>query len=431
MKVPKPMFDRKMLLLTIFFGVIFVFALIPSFTQAADTTKPLISVSHAPPSPDTSDVITVTGFGTDEFGGSGMAEVKVRVDLNKNGFFLDPGEFKTCTSAGGGVLLCTHSVGPLAAGTYRYDATAKDVAGNFAFTSVKTFTVAVAPVGPTADFTGSPTTIVAGSSVTFTNTSTAGSTLIQNDSWTFGDGGTSLLQNPTHTYINPGTYTVTLTVTDFGGLTDTKTRTNYITVTGAPVGPTADFTGSPTTIVAGSSVTFTNNSTQGSTLIQNDSWTFGDGGTSLLQNPTHTYINPGTYTVTLTVTDFGGLTDTKTRTNYITVTGAAGGALTVTFAMDVGGSFCGSSGGSCTGAPPLAIDFNSTASGGVAPYTYSWVWGDGGAPPGNVADPSHTYAAGSYTVALAVTDSAGTVASAIAAVWWSIHCKLHNPHHSK
>ncbi len=107
--------------------------------------------------------------------------------------------------------------------------------------------------------------------------------------WDFGDGGTSSLQNPTHTYAAGGTYTVCLTTTDSCGSDSTC---QSVTVCDLPV---AAFT---STAVLGL-VDFTDASTGGTSWA----WTFGDGGTSTLQNPSHTYTANGTYLVCLTVTD--------------------------------------------------------------------------------------------------------------------------------
>jgi len=84
---------------------------------------------------------------------------------------------------------------------------------------------------PGASFSGSPTTGTAPLTVAFTESSSGE---ITGWSWGFGDGGTSSQQSPTYTYDDPGTYTVTLEVTGPGG-SDTLTRTNYITVTAAPI----------------------------------------------------------------------------------------------------------------------------------------------------------------------------------------------------
>ncbi|MCK4413304.1 MAG: S8 family serine peptidase [Candidatus Eisenbacteria sp.] len=82
-----------------------------------------------------------------------------------------------------------------------------------------------------------------------------------------------------------------------------------------PQPPVADFVGSPTSSYVPLTVEFTDQSSYGPTSW---SWTFGDGGTSSAQNPTHTYTQIGTYTVSLTATnDYGS--DTETKTDYITV----------------------------------------------------------------------------------------------------------------
>jgi PKD repeat protein len=167
-----------------------------------------------------------------------------------------------------------------------------------------------APAAPVANFTGTPTSGSAPLTVNFTNSSTGS---ITSYAWDFGDTGTSTLVSPSHVYSSAGTYTVSLTVTGPGG-SDTLTRTNYVTVS-APAAPVANFTGTPTSGNAPLTVNFTDLST-GS--ITGWSWNFGDASGSTLQNPSHVYSTPGTYTVALTVTGPGG-GNTLTRTNYITV----------------------------------------------------------------------------------------------------------------
>lgn len=166
---------------------------------------------------------------------------------------------------------------------------------------------------PVAAFTGSPTSGDYPLTVNFVDQSSNTPT---SWSWDFGDGvGTSTQQNPSYTYNAAGTYTVSLTAYNAYG-SDIETKVDYITVT-APPPPTADFTGSPASGEAPLAVNFTDQSI-GSPVTW--SWDFGDGvGTSAQQNPSYTYDNIGTYTVSLTVTnDFGS--DTETKVNYITVT---------------------------------------------------------------------------------------------------------------
>jgi PKD repeat protein len=164
---------------------------------------------------------------------------------------------------------------------------------------------------PTADFIGTPVSGAAPLEVTFTDLSLNAPTAW---TWTFGDGGSSNTQNPTHTYASPGTYTVSLTATNAAGF-DTLTRSAYIVVSGTTA---ADFSATPTSGFAPLAVAFTDLSSGGPTSW---SWSFGDGGTSTVRNPSHTYSSAGTYTVTLTVNGPGG-PSTQTKTGYIVV-GAA------------------------------------------------------------------------------------------------------------
>nr|WP_245859958.1 PKD domain-containing protein [Methanosarcina spelaei] len=144
--------------------------------------------------------------------------------------------------------------------------------------------------------------------VSFTDKSTGTPTKWK---WTFGDGTTSVQQNPIHKYSKAGKYTVTITVTNAAG-SNTVTKTGYIQVTAKPV---AAFSASPTSGKAPLNVKFTDKSTGTPTKWQ---WNFGDGTTSTKQNITHKYSKAGTYTVKLTVTNAAG-SNTKTVSGYITV----------------------------------------------------------------------------------------------------------------
>ena len=130
--------------------------------------------------------------------------------------------------------------------------------------------------------------------------------------WDFGDGTSSTTQHPSHTYSTPGVYTVSLRITDNTGAMDTEVKTGLIAVGQAPP-LKAQFT-SATRL--GSDRTVVEFTDQSSGTLTSWSWDFGDGGTSTEQNPTHVYTVPGTYTVTLTVTDNGG-TDTETESDFV------------------------------------------------------------------------------------------------------------------
>jgi PKD repeat protein len=169
------------------------------------------------------------------------------------------------------------------------------------------YVTAYAPVH--AGFVASSLSGVAPLTVTFTNTSTGD---YATSLWDFGDGITSVLTSPTHTYSLPGVYTVTLTISGPGG-TDTLPRTNYITVTEPP--PVARFAAAPRSGIRPLAVNFTDTSTG---AVSAWLWNFGDDVTSTEQHPTHTYTVTGMYTVTLTVSGPGG-SDTESKTSFITV----------------------------------------------------------------------------------------------------------------
>ncbi len=133
--------------------------------------------------------------------------------------------------------------------------------------------------------------------------------------WDFGDGTNSEMQNPTHTYKSDGEYTVTLTVTNQYG-TDTKTKTAYIGVGNAPV---AEFSATPLEGSFPLTVTFTDISKNRPTAW---AWDFGDGTTSVEQNPSHTYTQAGIYTISLKVSNNFG-SDTLVQPGFINVSSPA------------------------------------------------------------------------------------------------------------
>ncbi|HVP96281.1 PKD domain-containing protein [Methanoregula sp.] len=112
--------------------------------------------------------------------------------------------------------------------------------------------------------------------------------------WDFGDGSTSTMENPSHTYLSLGEYTVRLTVTNQYG-SDTLTRVAYIGVGDPPV---PDFTTNVSGGTAPLAISFADTSTN---VPTNWSWDFGDGSSSSGENPVHVYSAPGNYTVHLHV----------------------------------------------------------------------------------------------------------------------------------
>lgn len=225
----------------------------------------------------------------------------------------------------------------------------------------------------------------AGSPVNFSDLSTAipGGTF----AWDFGDGNTSTAQNPAHTFTAAGNYIVSLIVTSASGCPSAPITKN---VTVNPK-PTADFA-LPIACLPAGTAQFNDGSIPGTgNIINTWAWTFGDAGTSTLQNPLHVYSATGPFTVGLTVTTNTGCTDTKTQ---ILNTVYAEPQAAFTAPLDV-----------CLGASVSFADGSSAA--GSTVTNWRWDFGDG-SPINTSQNPIHIYtAAGSFTVTLNVTSAAG------------------------
>ncbi|TNF25784.1 MAG: PKD domain-containing protein, partial [Bacteroidetes bacterium] len=237
-----------------------------------------------------------------------------------------------------------------------------------------------------ADFTANVTSGCGPLIVTFENLSTGSGLTYQ---WNLGNGNTSVAENPAASYINPGTYTVTLTATGPGG-TDTETKAAFITVFTPPV---PDVSPSQNIGCYPFSVTFTDLSVAGDSPIATWSWDFGDGAASTEQSPTHTYTTPGTFDVTLLLTDANGCDANLTFSDIIESNNNRPTA-----------AFSGNPTISCL--PPSDVDFTNTSFGGTGNLTYSWDFGDGNSSTS--VQPTNTYAAaGVFDVSLTVTDELG------------------------
>lgn len=171
------------------------------------------------------------------------------------------------------------------------------------------------PVPVDANFTLTVDPVTPGL-VTFTDLSTNAAGW----SWNFGDGATDTAQNPIHQFA-PGDYTVTLTVTAADGGQDSFSQTVSIIAptetpipTATPIAVEANFSYSADSVTPGQ-INFADLSTSPIAW----SWSFGDGGTDVAQNPSYQYSASGTYDVTLTVTSADGGTDSVTQQVNISI----------------------------------------------------------------------------------------------------------------
>ena len=190
------------------------------------------------------------------------------------------------------------------------------------------------------------------------------------------------------------------TVTDDDGASDSTMTTLTL---GGNQAPTADFTATPTSGEAPLIVNFDATASQDAEgMIDTYAWDYGDGTTGSGMIASHDYTAAGVYTATLTVTDTVGAAASTSAT--ITVIVNEPPTANLTAIPD-------------TGAAPLTVDFDATASqdpdGTIV--SYDWDFGDGEAGLGVTA--SHVYIAdGMYTVALTVTDDLSAIATATTTV---------------
>ncbi len=199
---------------------------------------------------------------------------------------------------------------------------------------------------------------------------------IGNWKWYFGDGDSSSIQNPIHAYSDTGIYVVKLVVNS--GVACVDTTENLVVL---PEQIQSDF--SYTIALCSREVAFSDSTTL--TPI-NWKWYFGDGDSSTLQHPTHTYLNSATYTVVLVASNIHGCKDTVQK------------ELTVPPLLKADFSFNVLP---CTD----TVNFFSTSSNGLI-TVYKWYFGDGDSS--SLQNPQHIYnAASNYNVQLLVETNLG------------------------
>lgn len=205
--------------------------------------------------------------------------------------------------------------------------------------------------------------------------------------WEFGDGSTSVEQNPTYTYKAPGTYTVKLTtIKNNGNDCDSKDETTAELI--VYPNPVADFTFALDCL--NEAILFKDASTVAGTNSQVVEWLwdFGDGNTSAEQNPRHSYSSPKVYTVKLTTKTNAGCTNEVTKQVEMLPKPVLNFEAPAV----------------CNG----AISNFTDKSFSVVPVTgWSWDFGDG-SPVATNQHPQHLYAtAGTYDVTLTLTFAPG------------------------
>ena len=206
-------------------------------------------------------------------------------------------------------------------GSYNVTLTVTDDAGATATATKLVSVSATAPVNqlPTASFVATCTDLTCSFDG---SASTDPDGAIVSYAWTFGDGATATDTVPTigHDYTMDGTYTVQLTVTDDQGASASFSQTVTVAVPVPEVPPTASFTFSCTDLAC----SFDGSASTDDGTVTAYAWDFGDGATGAGATASHSYAVAGTYPVTLTVTDDGGLTGSLTQSVSVTAAAAPG-----------------------------------------------------------------------------------------------------------
>lgn len=249
----------------------------------------------------------------------------------------------------------------------------------------------------TADIVATPTSGQAPLTVNFNSSgsSATGTAEIDSYSWDFDGLGSSSAANPSFEFEDPGTYVVTLTVEDTGlGLSNETSVTIQVTAAPSNDSINASFTRTPPNGFVPLAVTLnaSNSSAEGDAVINQYDWDFGDGN-SVQGGPaitTHTYTEPGEYTITLTVRDTN-LNLSSTTTRMVT-------------AFIVRADFSQSH---TSGQEPLEVEFTDLSEGDIDEYL--WNFGDGATS--TEASPTHIYASGVWTPSLTVRNAAADITS--------------------
>lgn len=215
--------------------------------------------------------------------------------------------------------------------------------------------------------------------VTFSNTTNEGVSYL----WNFGDGTTSALENPAHTYKKTGEFAVTLTLKNASGCAATLTKQGFVKINPPKITAIKNLPLKGCVPSAAKPVAVISNNVAGSTYL----WDFGDGATSTDSTPSHTYTTPGNYNIKLTLTTPAGCTDTLTAVKGAQV-GIKPKAGFSADPLDV----CANT----------SVNFTDLSTGAPA---NSWLWkfGDGGTS--TEQNPAHLYNnAGKLTVVLIVSN---------------------------
>ncbi len=216
--------------------------------------------------------------------------------------------------------------------------------------------------------------------INFSSSSTSAVDLL----WDFGDGVTSTLSSPSHTYFNTGSFTVTLIGIDSTSCDNViYTDTSQLVITARDDILSADFTPVIVSNCDSFVVAVTNNSVNATSYF----WNFGDGVTSTLSNPSHQYTAAGTYAITFIASNPNSCNQSDTIVRQVQMIPQIEAGILLPDSL---------------GCLPLTVNFTNNSRGGVQ---YFWNFGDGSFS--TLENPVHTYIdTGLFQITLSIIDSA-------------------------
>lgn len=354
-------------------------------------------------------VITITA--TDANGNP--KNIPLRADITVAGVVQDFGRLntKTPTANGTPLIYTAPAASTLAAGqvaqTVTIVVTPMD-SGDFRSEIPRQVDIRLVPQGvilPTnpsliASFSVTPASPLVLSDVTFDASASTNGGAACNSSctyaWDFGDGTTGVGISVARQYRTVGTFVARLTVTDSRGAQSTTSKSVVVQPGAAP---TVVFTMSPTNPGVNQTIFFnasTSRAATGRTIVSYQ-WDFGKGSTGSGATVSKAYDTPGTYTITLRVTDDAGATQTATQN--VTVGSAASlPTATMTFSPT-----------DPTTSTTIFFDASASRPASAPIVEYRFTWGDNTSDQvGTSATATHRFTAvGTYVVRLTVTDSEG------------------------
>ena len=266
-------------------------------------------------------------------------------------------------------------------GNYNVSLTVSNISGSS--TIVKKSLIAIYQL-PSSNFTTDKANYCINEVVNFKYTPVPGNAAIQSFHWDFGDGNSSSLQSPTHSYTNAGTYKVSLLVTDVHGCQNENSNLN-INIIGKP---TISFT-VPSAQACLPPVLFKfTNTSQGSGLTYQ--WKVNGQKVSTVKNLNYTFNTSGYFDVTLIATNANGCVDSSYKKNFIQVN---------TYYDTISANIY-------SGCAPFTVNFKDNANAGAK--TWKWYFGNGDSS--SVQNPTYIYTKqGIYTVILKTTNAFGCV----------------------